>query len=459
MKVSKRAVALTGAALVAVLSGGFLFGPQHALAETSTFEAIVADGEAVTLATTEPETRTTSSVGGAGINSGLGYSVRVTGTESYDYAQQVVDLVNQERAKVGVSPVTMDAELTEAAMQRAAECSLYFSHTRPNGTLCFTISSRMHGENIAAGSSTPAGVMNQWINSAGHYANIIDRDWDSIGIGCFRVGAVTYWVQAFSASSASGSVSGGNHTATATIEASLGTVPYEGSGFNLDMPQADPEPLSMGETYELVVGILNPGWNGAYCPTDASGYTWVSSDPSVVSVGADGVVRAGSKAGTATVTATSAEGHSWSKTFQVMEQPAGETVTMWRLYNPRSGEHLFTAYTDEYDHLGSIGWIQEGAAWMAPANGEPVYRLYNPYTGDHHYTMDGAEYDQLAALGWVQEGVGFRSAPEGSGVTVYRLYNPYATTGTHHYTTDRSEYDYLGTIGWRQEGVAWYGLS
>ena len=64
---------------------------------------------------------------------------------------------------------------------------------------------------------------------------------------------------------------------------------------------------------------------------------------------------------------------------------------MYRLYNPNSGEHFYTASVTERDHLDQIGWDDEGIAWYVPTEtGDPVYRLYNPYAGDHHYTMDRA---------------------------------------------------------------------
>ena len=135
------------------------------------------------------------------------------------------------------------------------------------------------------------------------------------------------------------------------------------------------------------------------------------------------------------------------------------TQQMWRLYNPYTGEHLYTADGNEYASLGKIGWRQEGVAWLAPASsGDPVWRLYNPYSGDHHYTMNIDEYAELGHIGWVQEGVAWRSAGK-DGAPVYRLFNPYETVGTHHYTTSKPEYDTLANVGWVQEGVAWYGIG
>lgn len=125
----------------------------------------------------------------------------VYGTARYDYAFQVLEIVNKERALDGAGPLTMDQDLLSAAMLRSAETVVSFSHTRPNGEKCFTASSKMSGENIAMGSgalsATPEQVMIQWMNSPGHKANILTKSYQSIGIGCFVTNYGTYWVQCF----------------------------------------------------------------------------------------------------------------------------------------------------------------------------------------------------------------------------------------------------------------------
>ncbi len=125
------------------------------------------------------------------------------GTKSYDLAWQVLDLVNQERAKENIAPLTMDAELLDAAMQRAAEINVCFSHTRPTGSSCFTACAKMSRENVAFGSSTAAGVMEQWMDSEGHRKNILSSDSKSIGIGCVKIGNYYFWAQCFSRGEAS----------------------------------------------------------------------------------------------------------------------------------------------------------------------------------------------------------------------------------------------------------------
>ena len=97
---------------------------------------------------------------------------------------------------------------------------------------------------------------------------------------------------------------------------------------------------------------------------------------------------------------------------QVNADPASGTV-MFRLYNPNSGEHFYTASADERDGLVKLGWNFEGTGWTAPfENGSPVFRLYNANAGDHHYTTSEEERDMLVAAGWNYEGIGWYSADE-----------------------------------------------
>lgn len=120
------------------------------------------------------------------------------------FPEQVLALVNQERAKAGVRPLYLAADLQSAAQIRARELTKLFSHTRPDGRPCRTALSDTWGigENIAAGSETPEEVVEQWMNSPGHRRNILDSRYSSLGVGyCYDpdgVGGYTYyWVQMF----------------------------------------------------------------------------------------------------------------------------------------------------------------------------------------------------------------------------------------------------------------------
>lgn len=138
--------------------------------------------------------------------------------------------------------------------------------------------------------------------------------------------------------------------------------------------------------------------------------------------------------------------------------PTEETAAMYRLYNPNSGEHFYTANAGERDFLAGVGWNYEGIGWIAPAHSNtPVYRLYNPNAGDHHYTMSAGERDNLVKVGWNYEGIGWYS-DDAQRTPLYREYNPKAKSGSHNYTTQKAENDFLVAAGWNYEGIGWYGV-
>ena len=117
--------------------------------------------------------------------------------------QSVLSLVNEERAAEGLSALTLSSGATSAAKVRAKELATLFSHTRPDGSACFTalddagVSYSYAGENIAAGYSSASSVMNGWMNSSGHKANILSENYTQIGIACYYDGSTYYWVQLF----------------------------------------------------------------------------------------------------------------------------------------------------------------------------------------------------------------------------------------------------------------------
>ena len=147
---------------------------------------------------------------------------------------------------------------------------------------------------------------------------------------------------------------------------------------------------------------------------------------------------------------------SLSMTAYAASQGAQE---MYRLYNPNSGEHFYTAAEAERDNLEIQGWRYEGVGWVAPMKSNtPIYRLYNNNAGDHHYTMNATERDGLVRVGWRYEGIGWYS-DDSKAAPIYRQYNPHARSGAHNYTASVSERDSLIRAGWRNENVGWYGLN
>lgn len=119
------------------------------------------------------------------------------------YEQEVVRLVNVERAKNGLAPLTENWELSRVARYKSQDMkdNGYFSHQSPTyGSpfqmmKSFGISYRTAGENIAKGQATPQAVVNAWMSSAGHRANILNSSFTQIGVGYVASGR--YWTQMF----------------------------------------------------------------------------------------------------------------------------------------------------------------------------------------------------------------------------------------------------------------------
>lgn len=119
----------------------------------------------------------------------------------HKFALEVVELVNEERAKEGIAPVELDLVLCDAADIRAQEAKKSFSHTRPNGERCFTalseagITYKIAGENLGGHIKTPKRVVAAWMKSEGHRKNIMNPKFNYIGVGYVSNG--NYWAQFF----------------------------------------------------------------------------------------------------------------------------------------------------------------------------------------------------------------------------------------------------------------------
>ena len=227
-------------------------------------------------------------------------TLNISGTQNYTYASQVITLLNEQRVNNGLSPLTADSTLTAAAMQRAAETVIYFSHTRPNGSRCFTaFDGGWRGENIAAGQADPDEVITGWMNSTGHRKNILEANYTSVGVGCFNYKGINFWVQCFSDITADGSVRTGTASATAAGSASTDYI-------NMSGKLAENTFSSAGETTIFTVSNNNVGWTYITATVDSSSFNYSSSSSAAKVDSAGNVTVAGG--GTAIITAATKKG-------------------------------------------------------------------------------------------------------------------------------------------------------
>src|SRR5690625_1038719 len=120
-----------------------------------------------------------------------------------EFEQQVVDLTNAERQKQGLAPLQIDKTLSKVARVKSQDMAgnSYFSHQSPtygspfDMMQQFGVSYRAAGENIAKGQQSPEQVVNAWMNSEGHRANILNANFTHIGVG--HVSNGNYWTQQF----------------------------------------------------------------------------------------------------------------------------------------------------------------------------------------------------------------------------------------------------------------------
>lgn len=121
----------------------------------------------------------------------------ITGFES-----EMLELCNQQRRANGKPDITLNKTLCANAAVRAEEISRddWFSHQRPDGTMCFTavtVDYMTCGENIAYGTRTASATVAAWMDSPGHRANILSDKFTQAGFGCYEIDGVRYWTQFF----------------------------------------------------------------------------------------------------------------------------------------------------------------------------------------------------------------------------------------------------------------------
>ena len=232
-----------------------------------------------------------------------------------ELAAEVVRLVNVERAKEGLAPLGTYDSLTKAAQIRAPEIVTLFSHDRPDGTSCFTAMDQTGakkgaytwGENIAAGNATAAATVEQWMNSPGHRANILNAKFTHIGVGYQHSAGSTYghyWVQMFTGTS-SVPDSPGTGTQTPSTQTPSTQKP--------DTQKPDTRLPSSGEggiLFSCPTITLYPG--GTYSLSvlehnmrSASGVTWSNESPDLLRLNGNGSsVTALAERGTGYLTAS-----------------------------------------------------------------------------------------------------------------------------------------------------------
>lgn len=229
-------------------------------------------------------------------------SIKLDATCRYDYAFEVLNQVNKYRKDAGLSALKMNTTLLNNAMQRAAEIAVRYDHIRPDGTECFSINSNIAGENITLTYATPEKAMESWMKSAPHKANILSKDYKTMGVGTIIHNGEYYWVQVFSKKSLTATTTVPENT-DKTFTVSLGSKKYT---LSLSIPSK----VFITDVVDMDVIGKNASAN-SYFAIDGDNFTWKSSNASAVSVSSKTATALAE--GSATITASGTVGSVSSK--------------------------------------------------------------------------------------------------------------------------------------------------
>ena len=237
------------------------------------------------------------------------YTLKVSATQNYAEAQQVLKLINKKRAKRGLSKLKLDKSLCRSAARRAAELTVYIPdsspHKRPNGKLATTVNSRIIYECCAEGQETPKEVVREWMNSPPHRKGILLSNARSVGIGCIMTkNSVRFWTLEFSSDRAEKTVKS-RKKVTTTYTINTLSKNLKKNHFYIDLRSTPVEwsdnVVEAGDTVSVIPFFRNNlDFTTQLRPSD---YKWKSSKKSVATIDSKGRVKA-KKAGTAVIYAT-----------------------------------------------------------------------------------------------------------------------------------------------------------
>ena len=331
--------------------------------------------------------------------------IRVKGSEEYTRAKEILDLVNKERNAVGLDSLRMDYNLQLSAMKRAAEISLDFEHTRPDGSSCNSINSNIYGENIAYNLKGAEDIMNLWMNSEGHRNNILYPNYKSIGIGCFKNGDIYYWVQDFSISETSYElIKTGSQTMTYTIPTLNENLKLYGRKVTNSGSSSF---MDVGNKGSYIYGIYNKNSSSVYSVGTINDFTFTSSNSNVIKIYSDGTFNAvGPGNATITIALKNNPSVKYTETITVkvleptkitgLKAQNQKTTTLeitWNLQNntaDRYEVYIYNSKTKKYEKLGTISsnvgkvyGIQSGTTYkfkvraLRTVNGKTYYGPYS----------------------------------------------------------------------------------
>jgi hypothetical protein len=192
----------------------------------------------------------------------------IAGIEKQATAYTMLGKVNAARQNVSVSPLKWDTTLENAAVIRAREVAIYFSHTRPTGAAWNTVCSKLNAENIYVGYQATATTANSgWMNSTGHRTNRLNSAYKSYGAAAFqgKDGAV-YWVEVFSKTTSTSTTYRNVDLAKNDLPVRVtdGYLAVKSSITNTSRATIADTSMRVGGTYYLTLKNTNKGFTYSY---------------------------------------------------------------------------------------------------------------------------------------------------------------------------------------------------
>lgn len=297
------------------------------------------------------------------IHAGTDFTVTVSGTMGQTEARSMLAMINEFRHSSdawywnsdnttktvcsGLPDLTYDYNLEKIAMQRAVEIALHFDHTRPNNTLCFTLTyggTQSYAENIAAGQTSATSAYTAWredndmYSGQGHRRAMLSGDYQAVGIGHFYYNGYHYWVQEFGYSNSGAAVTaaedsaGSSQVVVNTDLVSGTTVLLTSFASNIS------KTVELNSTTALPTAtpaiLMTESWPQRPRPIGGYSVSWSSSDSTVASI--TGSSYKANKVGTAVLTCNSTLGGEGKLTLTVKGEDCNHSSLQYTTYSSAS---------------------------------------------------------------------------------------------------------------------------
>lgn len=328
-----------------------------------------------------------SSIGFVNAESSSNVNVYLKGTLDYDFANQILDVVNKERDNNGLSPLTMDSEIVNSANIRAKECILKYTHSRPvdaKWSALLPSGYTWAGENLGIGYNDAHSVVKAWMESPKHRKNILNSNFNSIGIGVFKYEhpieekTVYTFAQLFSNKFTDKSEGAGSISDVFPVNIDTDVYPLKYNIYYKGRKNPEKIDVNLKETVSPQVLVkANDIWGFKNIAAQANTLEWKTGNSDIVEITSDSGIK-GLKTGQTTVQAFTSD-HKYEKTMEVLVKKP--------IYSLKFSYVKPQKYTGEEIKPKVI--ITDGGTNLSEGKDYKVTYSDNIYTGDSRINIAG----------------------------------------------------------------------